>query len=686
MCGIAGLWQIRSTSEKPQEILNRMGAALAHRGPDDSGVFHDDSAGVGLAFRRLSILDLSPEGHQPMFSASGRFVIIFNGEVYNFEEIRAELGPHDWRGHSDTEVMLEALEHWGVEAAVRRFVGMFAFALWDRRERKLWLVRDRLGIKPLYYGRVGPAFVFASELKAIWQHPDFNAAIDRDALALYLRHNYVPSPHCIYQDLYKLPPACILRLEAAAGSPHVRQYWSAKDISQKGPEEPPPVDDPDAVEELHQLLLRAVRLRMIADVPLGAFLSGGVDSSTVVALMQAQSNRPVKTFTIGFHEEGYNEAIDAKRVAEHLQTDHTELYLTSKDAQNVIPLLPNMYDEPFSDSSQIPTFLISKLARQSVTVSLSGDGGDELFGGYNRYRVSSTIWKAVKPFPKSFRGFIASTLRLIPAQRIDAAFRLLGPSLPKKLRYTLPGDKVHKLLDFLSLDGPEALYYRALSSWENPTEIVLGSNEPETVRECIVKLSRKMGCEETMMLTDLLHYLPDDILTKVDRASMAVSLEARVPLLDHRVVEFAWKLPLRMKIRSTTTKWILRQILYKYVPPRLMERPKTGFGVPIDRWLRVELRDWAENLLSIRSLSSHGLFDVARIRHKWREHLSGARNWQYLIWGVLVFQAWQENWKSIRSTSMTDPLREKASSGQQLSEMKWLRHRASSPQLNRRHI
>src|SRR6266576_6644916 len=388
MCGIAGYWHTKSSSEHPLEVLNRMGASLAHRGPDDSGAFHDVSVGIGLAFRRLSILDLSAEGHQPMISASGRYIMVFNGEVYNSEEIKTEVGTDKWRGHSDTEVMLEAFERWGVEPGVKRFVGMFAFALWDRQERRLFLVRDRLGIKPVYYGHAGNSFVFASELKAIWQYPDFNGEVDRDALALYMRHNYVPSPHCIYKGLHKLQPGCMLTLDSATAAPQIARYWSAKEVAQAGQQSPLQVSDAEAVEQLHQLLLRAVRLRMISDVPLGAFLSGGVDSSTVVALMQAQSPRPVKTFTIVLHEEVYNEALDAKRVAEHLGTDHTELYLTSKDALDVVPLLPTMYDEPFSDSSQIPTYLVSKLARRSVAVSLSGDGGDELFGGYNRYALT----------------------------------------------------------------------------------------------------------------------------------------------------------------------------------------------------------------------------------------------------------------------------------------------------------
>jgi asparagine synthase (glutamine-hydrolysing) len=650
MCGIAGFWQSKRIPEHPLELLNQMGAALAHRGPDDSGSFHDEAVGIGMAFRRLSIVDLSPQGHQPMFSSSGRFAIIFNGEIYNFEELRAEQGSHQWRGHSDTEVMLEMFERCGVEAAVQRFIGMFAFALWDRQERKLYLVRDRLGIKPLYYGRAGSAFVFASELKAIHQYPEFQAEIDRDALALYMRHNYVPSPHCIYKGLRKLQPGCMLTLDASTGAPVIHRYWSGEEIACRGRTSLLQADDMAIVERLHQLLLGAVRLRMIADVPLGAFLSGGVDSSTVVALMQAQSPRPVKTFTIGFHEEGYNEAVDARRVAEHLHTDHTELYLTPKDAQNVVPLLPGIYDEPFADSSQIPTFLVSKLARGSVTVSLSGDGGDELFGGYNRYSLIRRIWNSTKFVPTPVLNATSSLLRAIPPDSIDKAFSLLRPVLPKSQRHSAPGSKAQKLSAFLSLNSPQALYYEALSHWTNPAEIVKGSHEPGSVRENIENLyACSSSIEEAMMLTDLLNYLPDDILTKIDRASMAVSLEARVPLLDHRVVELAWTLPLSLKIRKRENKWILRQILYKYVPPALIERPKMGFGVPIDRWLRGPLRDWAESLLSEQSLSDHGLLNSGSIREKWHEHLAGRHNWQYLLWDVLVFQDWLSQNSSVHS-------------------------------------
>ena len=527
MCGIAGFWQTSRASEHPLETLVRMANSLAHRGPDDSGTFHDAGSGVGFAFRRLSIIDLSPEGHQPMDSASGRYVMVFNGEVYNFEEIRAELGDHHWRGHSDTEVMLEAIERWGLEAATQRFVGMFAFALWDRKEEKLFLCRDRVGIKPLYYGRVGTTFIFASELKAIAQHPDFEPVIDRDVLALYMRHSYVPSPHCIYKDLFKLQPGCILTVSAAASLPQQQSFWSAREVAREGLQSPVELSDAAAIQQLHETLLNAVRLRMTADVAVGAFLSGGIDSSTVVALMQAQSSRPVKTFTIGFHEEGYNEARHGREVAAHLKTDHTELYVTPKDAMDVVPLLPSMYDEPFADSSQIPTYLVSSLARQKVVVSLSGDGGDELFGGYNRYLFTTRVWNLLHYFPKPLRVGAITVLCAIPLAQLDRAFHTVNPLIPTKLRVTNPADKIHKLARLSSAETAEAVYYEALSHC-NPAEVVLNSREPATILDSITDRGRLGSIEEKMMLTDLLHYLPDDILTKLDRASMAASLEARV--------------------------------------------------------------------------------------------------------------------------------------------------------------
>ena len=641
MCGIAGFWQSKAGAEAPDELLVRMGNAIRYRGPDDSGWFFEKATGVGLIHRRLSILDLSPAGHQPMRSHSGRYTIIFNGEIYNHEEIRSELGSGvTWKGHSDTEVMLEAIEQWGLEAAIHRFIGMFAFALWDAFDRKLHLVRDRLGIKPLYYGWVGEDFVFASELKAIGRYPGFAAAVDRDVLALFMRHGYVPSPHSIYKGIRKLEPGCILTLASPNETAGVRRYWSAMEIAKAGVASRMEMGEQEAVEELEHRLADAVRLRMIADVPLGAFLSGGIDSSTVVALMQAQSSRPVKTFTIGFQEEDYDEATHAKAIAKHLRTDHTELYVTPQQARDVIPLLPAIYDEPFADVSQIPTYLVSKLARGSVTVSLSGDGGDELFGGYQRYFLSRSIWNGMRLVPVLFRRGLASAAQFVPPSHIDRAYRALRLLLPKNKRVAAIGDKFHKLLSFLPLDGPEAIYAQAVSHWPLRSGVILCSQPSDLVAELMANAPLLPSLEEQMMLCDTVQYLPDDILTKVDRASMAVSLEARVPILDHRVVEFAWLLPMHFKVRGRSSKWALRQVLYKYVPAELVDRPKMGFGVPIDSWLRGPLREWAEDLLSLESLKRGGYFDFKAVRLKWQEHISGTRNWQYLLWDVLVFQDW----------------------------------------------
>ncbi len=614
-----------------------MGCTLAHRGPDDSGVFFDGQAGLGLSFRRLSIIDLSAEGHQPMVSASGRYVIVFNGEVYNFEEIRAELISPPWRGHSDTEVMLAAIDRWGLEAAVKRFVGMFAFAVWDRQEHRLHLVRDRIGIKPLYYGQVDGSFVFASELKAIRAFPGFQAAIDRNALAAYMRFAYVPAPYSIYEDIRQLLPGHILTLNSAGETPAVVPYWSAAEVAHSGVKSPVKGSDEEVVEQLHQILSDAVRLRMISDVPLGAFLSGGIDSSVLVALMQAQSARPVKTFTIGFHEGVYNEAAHAKKVAAHLGTDHTELFVTPQDALDVVPLLPSMYDEPFADSSQIPTYLVSKLARRHVTVALSGDGGDELFCGYSRYIFVHSLWRVLKTLPKSAARGMARAIQSISPATID---RILGSlPVPQKLRNS-PGHKLHRLADHLAAQDPVEVYLRALSMWPDPSSVVLGSQEHDAVPQAIAKFRDMPSSVEMAMLTDLTNYLPDDILAKVDRASMAVGLEARVPVLDHRVVEFAWRLPMEFKLRRGKTKWALRQLLYRYVPAEFIERPKMGFSMPVDLWLRGPLRQWAEELLSAESLRRDGFFAVGPIREKWNQHLSGSRNWQYMLWPVLMFQAW----------------------------------------------
>lgn len=631
----------QSTTELTPSVRN-MVASIRYRGPDDSGVWCDERVGIGLGHARLSILDLSPEGHQPMVSASGRYVISYNGEVYNFAGLRTELEHTGakFRGHSDTEVLLAAFEAWGLEKAVQRFVGMFAFAVWDKQARSLTLGRDRLGEKPLYYGWQGQTFLFGSELKALKAHPAFRAEVDRNALALFLRHNYIPAPYSIYQGISKLSPGCLLTVSLSRRNPQIVPFWSGKQAIEAGLAHSFEGSDSAAVSALEALLKDAVGLQMVADVPLGAFLSGGVDSSTVVALMQAQSCRPVKTFTIGFHEEGYDEAQHGKSVARHLGTEHTELYVMPKEAMNVIPRLPALYDEPFSDSSQIPTFLLSELARRHVTVSLSGDGGDELFGGYNRYFWATNIWRRVGWAPQPLRAALAGALTAIPPFAWNCVFRGLARFLPVGWRYANPGDKLHKLAEMLAVRTPEEIYLDLVSHWKQPAEVVRGTHEPPTVLTDPTQWADLPDFEQRMMYLDQMTYLPDDILTKVDRAAMGVSLETRVPFLDHRVVEFAWSLPLSMKIRHGQGKWLLRQVLYRHVPKELIERPKMGFGVPIDMWLRGPLKGWAEELLDEARLQREGYFDPRPIRGKWAEHLTGRRNWSYYLWDVLMFQAW----------------------------------------------
>lgn len=646
MCGITGFLDssCQMGSDELQSITEKMIDKLLHRGPDDFGTWIDAKTGIALGHRRLSIVDLSPSGHQPMHSACGRYVIVFNGEIYNFKILRKELEAfgHKFQGHSDTEVMLSAISRWGLESAVKRFIGMFAFALWDKREHRLHLARDRLGEKPLYYGWMGKTFLFGSELKALRAHPDFREEINRDALALYLRHNYVPGPYSIYKGIYKLPPGTILTLNRADGisTPAPIPYWSAREVAEQGIARPFTGSVEEAITQLDTLLREAVKMRMEADVPLGAFLSGGVDSSLVVALMQAQSDIPIKTFSIGFHESEYNEANHAKAVAQHLGTDHTELYITPEQAMAVIPRLPTLYDEPFADSSQIPTYLVSELARRYVTVSLSGDGGDELFAGYKRYFLGQSIWNKIGWMPKRMRHAASGMLTTISPQTWTSIFQKMKPVLPEKIKQQNPGDKLHKLSEILDVDDPETMYRRLVSHWKDPSSIVLGACELPTAFTDRSRWADLPDFTQRMMFLDTVTYLPDDILVKVDRASMGVSLEARVPLLDHRVMEFAWRLPMSMKIRNGQSKWLLRQVLYKYVPRELIERSKMGFGVPIDSWLRGPLREWAEVLLDEKRMHEEGFFNPAPIREKWAEHLSGKRNWQYYLWDVLMFQAW----------------------------------------------
>lgn len=648
MCGLTGFWHPGGGEESALRAeVTRMADTLVHRGPDDSGVWVDGAAGIALGFRRLSIIDLSPTGHQPMCSGDGRFVIIFNGEIYNFLELKKDLERlgDRFRGGSDTEVILAGCVRWGIEQTLRRIAGMFAIALWDRRERTLLLARDRLGKKPMYYRRDGQCFLFASELKAFHADSSFRPELDRDALALYLRHGYIPSPYSIYRGVSKLPPGHFLMVRSGQPGESV-PYWDIRAIVSEGVRHPLDLSEPEALEMLETLLSDSVSKRMIADVPLGALLSGGIDSSLVVALMQAASSRPVKTFTIGFPVSEYNEANEAKAVARHLGTDHTELYVTPEEAQAVIPKLPDLYDEPFADASQIPTHLVCALARRFVTVSLSGDGGDELFGGYTRYLWAENIWRWIRGSPRTLRTAAAAGIEAVGPAGWDALYGIVEPLLPASRRYTLPGDKLQKLAGLLSSRSPDELYLRLVSLWKEPGEIVLGAHEPQTVLRDPSTPRLVPNFTERMMYTDLVTYLPDDILTKVDRASMGVSLEARSPLLDHRLVEWAWRLPLRWKRRHGQGKWLLRQLLHRYVPRPLVDRPKTGFAIPIDVWLRGPLKEWAEDLLDESRIQQEGIFDPRPIRAAWSAHLSGHRNEQYRLWVILMFQAWRARWRA----------------------------------------
>ncbi len=637
MCGITGYLNLGPMDDADEAVLTRMSAQLTPRGPDSHGWWAE--AGVGFSHRRLAIVDLTSEGHQPMHSASGRFVITFNGEIYNFKTLRRELeaAGHGFRGHSDTEVMLGAFDTWGIVPAVRRMAGMFAFGLWDRRERVLYLGRDRMGEKPLYYGWLGKSFLFGSTLNALRAHPHWRGEIDRDALTLFLRHDYIPAPHSIYRGVRKLPPGTLLKLSYADAErralPVPQTYWSMRETVERGVAHQLSCSADEAVEQFDQLLRAAIADQMIADVPLGAFLSGGVDSSLIVALMQAQSTQPVKTFTIGFDEPGYNEAEFAKAVATHLGTDHTELYLKPAAALDLIPRLPEMYDEPFADSSQVPTYLVAQLARQHVTVSLSGDAGDELFCGYRRYQSAQRAWQRVARVPAALKKTAASGLA--------AAGNLAGnaPGRLAQLKFQAGNWEQQ-----FAAASPELLYRHLESRWDAPEAVVLGGREPQTALNDARQWARGLSFTEQMMYLDAVTYLPDDILAKVDRATMAVSLEARVPLLDHRVVEFAWRVPLSMKLRDGQTKWLLRQVLYRYVPPELIERPKRGFSIPVASWLRGPLRDWAEALLDEHCLRQDGFLNAPVVRSKWQEVLSGAnigwRDAAEQIWTVLMFQAW----------------------------------------------
>lgn len=634
MCGLTGF--ISPKLESAESLINKMTDTLTHRGPDDQGIWISANQQIALGHRRLSILDLSSAGHQPMASHSGRFIIVFNGEIYNFLELQKELIKlgHQFQGHSDTEVMLASFEEWGIESAVKKFNGMFALAVFDQKEKKLYLVRDHLGIKPLYYGLSQGAFLFGSELKALRAFDGFENEIDRSSLALYFQYGYVPSPHSIFKNIFKLLPGSILIIDVENYSilPKPQLFWSVNELSQNTADK---FNFEDNKHELERLLKDSVKLQMISDVPLGAFLSGGVDSSLVVALMQAQSNTSIKTFSIGFSENQYNEAIFAKAVADHLKTDHTELIVSPEEAMSVISEMSFLYDEPFADSSQIPTYLVSKLAREKVTVSLSGDGGDELFGGYNRYFWAPKIWHRIRWLPLPLRRLMKKFVYSFSPASWNAFCLFFMKLLPSKIQFSLPGDKIYKFASLLDAKNQDEIYERLISIYHDADYLVLNAG--------LQNFSQKNAVEDfvsSMMLSDLKHYLPDDILTKVDRASMGVGLEARVPLLDHRVVEFAWSLPLHAKIFRGQGKKILRDILYQYVPKKLIERPKMGFSIPLGEWLKGPLKEWGAALLSVDRLKKEGYLDVDHVQKLWKEHLSGKRDWCSILWAILMFELW----------------------------------------------
>jgi len=625
-----------------------MCGVLSHRGPDSSGVWIDEGSGVGLAHTRLAIIDLSDAGHQPMESANGRYVISFNGEIYNYKDLRSELAgqPISFRGSSDTEVLVEGISAWGLETTLRTARGMFALAVWDRGQRVLSLARDRLGEKPIYYGWAGHSFLFGSELKALHCHPAFSPSIDEDAIALYLRYGYIPGPYSAFRGVRKLVPGTMIKISAdhAGSLPDPQTFWSLREVIEHREEFSGSAGEVSG--HLEEVLLDSVKAQMVADVPLGAFLSGGVDSSTVVALMQAESSRAVKTFSVGFDESGFDEAVYAKEVARHLGTDHTELYVSPRQALDVVPTLAEMYDEPFGDSSQIPTHLVSALARDTVTVALSGDGGDELFGGYLRYGRLSRTWGRVVGVPKSIRTATAGAVMTIPASWWARGRQAASWVLPQRISNGLPSPRAAETLaEVLRSDQPHGAYHLLVSHWRRPGELVIGGEEPTVPITSAENFMFDEGdVTSWAMFVDALQYLPDDILVKVDRASMAESLEVRVPLLDPRVVAFAWSIPSDMRHKDGRSKWPLREVLYKYVPEKLVDRPKMGFGVPIHEWLRGPLREWAEDLLSPKSLSTDELLDPAPVVKAWAEHLSGARDHAYPLWNVLQLVAWRRRW------------------------------------------
>lgn len=648
VCGIAGFYSPRGVRESDaKSTAIRMLDSIKHRGPNDSGVWLDADAGIALGHRRLSILDLSPSGHQPMLSVSSRYVIAFNGEIYNHQDLRKFVegaGHQYWRGTSDTESLLAIIDNSGLEKAIEKLIGMFAFAIWDRQERRLSLARDRMGEKPLYYGWNNSTLFFASELKAFQANPEFCGSVDADVLPVYLRHGYIPAPWTIWKGIRKLTPGCMVHFSTGAIGelPEPVPYWSFASAAERGQSVPFQGSDNEAIDLLESHMKEAVASQMVADVPVGAFLSGGIDSSAVVAIMQSQSSRPIKTFTIGFDENGYNEAHHAKAVAAHLGTEHTELYVNSDKAQEIIPKLPFMFDEPFGDSSAIPTYLVSLLAKQQVTVSLSGDGGDELFGGYSHYLNTKTerIWRLARGVPRFFRDPAAGLFQSHAVSISDFVSRTLLQLTGRRTGESWSA-KISLAASLFRCDSFQDFNRAILSQWSIPP--VARPSKKIEYGLSDAAMNGILDPVQRMMATDSVAYLPDDILVKVDRAAMSVSLETRVPMLDHRLVELAWRMPYKMKVREGEGKWLLRQVLYRYAPRELFERPKMGFGVPVDEWIRGPLRDWAEELLSERRLKELGMLDPKPIRDRWKQHLLGHHNWRDSLWLVLMWQAWMDS-------------------------------------------
>ncbi len=639
MCGFIGCL---STTYLDPGILRKMTESLAHRGPDESGIWQERESGISLGHQRLSILDLSSAGSQPMVSSNDRFVLVYNGEIYNHQENRNLLQKQGfnilWRGYSDTETLIELITAFGIEKALTLSKGMFAFAIWDKKLKRLSLARDRFGEKPLYYGWQGESFLFGSELKSFKNHPEFQGSLDTNSLSLFFQYNYIPSPHSIYKGIFKLQPGNIFTLTLNEKEGKLLPYWSTSKVSYHGAKYPFLGSTSEAIFEVEQCLKSSVKGQLMADVPLGAFLSGGIDSSLIVSIMQSISHKPINTFTIGFEENNFNEAPFAKKIASFLATNHNELYVSSNDCMKVIPMLSDIYDEPFADSSQIPTYLVSKLAANSVKVSLSGDGGDELFGGYNRYLFANNFWNKLNYFPVSLRKLLGNFLVSVSPETWNRVLNNFHSFLPIHLKVNNIGDKIHKASNILSSDSIDEVYFKLLIQWSDPNMLL--HRISLSSQKLLPGQNSNLNNIEKMMLKDLLTYLPDDILCKVDRASMAVSLESRIPFLDHHLFELSSKLPISLKINQGSSKWILKEILKKYIPVQLIERPKMGFALPIDQWLRGPLKDWANFLLDKNEMLKDGILNPLPIHQKWEEHLSGKRNWHYHLWSILMFQNW----------------------------------------------